>query len=775
MPNPTLLEKHPLLVHLESDQLARIAQAGEVESYNPNEQIVVEGSLGDALFLILSGQVAVHRGPQTFATLGGGEFFGEMSLVEPAPRSATVDVDAGDVLVPAAARRAPPADRDRSARVVGAARAGRQDAVGSAAPREPDAVERRHARRLARRLDGLMADLVDGERVPVQGSTSTYTLERKGAIRSCTCPAWRNQHAPIEQRTCKHLRAYIGEDFESARVGSAAPALRIPPRPAWVPQARREDREVRLRRRAALGAAVESFPVVYDKMLEVYQLRMPRHLAYAAGWWLGLTRAERAEAWGYVGTGLAGVTEWFEGDNLTRATIDGLDGRLHYRFRREPPEMVTVFGGNSDGSHWGLWYDDPAELPRTISHNWARDSSETSACQPTLLMTLRHEMLGRDALDPNYCHLGTIVDWLDEVLAQELEAHRAEQISRFVPRAEILGGIGPWVAGWTAPAELGTMWTRQELYAARAPIVDDWIAAARAAIATEPGRALLLGRELHWFDGDPYRAVSGELLVTAYRALGRDALAEIARLHHAHRNLGNVGVYVENERRSSSDDLITTDVATLRARLAESLAGVEDAQLYHLEQLAFWRDYGETSYAEQRAQHRAALACLFELGRVGGNVLEAAYKSGDVEVRTGALANINLAWRSERGRTVLHVACRAAWVDGVRALLERGANPGIRDVDKQLAYDAVRDAWEDHRSEAAAIYELLRVHDGAPEPAKPAPVAAATWTAGTRVVHAKFGEGVITAVTGKGDDAKLVIAFATCGAKTLLAKFVSRP
>jgi CRP-like cAMP-binding protein len=90
VPNPTLLERHPLLAHLEPDQLARISNAGEVESYNPGEPVVVEGSLGDALFLILSGQLAVHRGPQTFATLSGGEFFGEMSLVEPAPRSASV-------------------------------------------------------------------------------------------------------------------------------------------------------------------------------------------------------------------------------------------------------------------------------------------------------------------------------------------------------------------------------------------------------------------------------------------------------------------------------------------------------------------------------------------------------------------------------------------------------------------------------------------------------------------------------------------------------------
>lgn len=90
MPSPSLLERHPLLANLEPAQLARIARAGEIESYNAGDRIVADGTLGDALFLILSGQTAVHRGSQTFATLAVGELFGEMSLVEPVARSASV-------------------------------------------------------------------------------------------------------------------------------------------------------------------------------------------------------------------------------------------------------------------------------------------------------------------------------------------------------------------------------------------------------------------------------------------------------------------------------------------------------------------------------------------------------------------------------------------------------------------------------------------------------------------------------------------------------------
>ena len=53
--------------------------------------------------------------------------------------------------------------------------------------------------------------LADGDKVMVKGSSSTYELSRHGSVYACTCPAWRNQGAPIGLRTCKHLRAYLGD------------------------------------------------------------------------------------------------------------------------------------------------------------------------------------------------------------------------------------------------------------------------------------------------------------------------------------------------------------------------------------------------------------------------------------------------------------------------------------------------------------------------------------------------------------------------------------
>lgn len=87
-----LLGTHPLLTGLDRRQLDTLLHAGELESWSAGEEVVRQGTLGDAMYLVLSGTVSVYMGDgaRALATLGAGEFFGEMSMIEPAVRSATV-------------------------------------------------------------------------------------------------------------------------------------------------------------------------------------------------------------------------------------------------------------------------------------------------------------------------------------------------------------------------------------------------------------------------------------------------------------------------------------------------------------------------------------------------------------------------------------------------------------------------------------------------------------------------------------------------------------
>src|SRR5258708_31150859 len=60
--------------------------------YQANDVIFEEGSEEQKFRSIISGQVAIrkHNGAaaQTVRTLGPGEFFGELAVIDPAPRSA---------------------------------------------------------------------------------------------------------------------------------------------------------------------------------------------------------------------------------------------------------------------------------------------------------------------------------------------------------------------------------------------------------------------------------------------------------------------------------------------------------------------------------------------------------------------------------------------------------------------------------------------------------------------------------------------------------------
>ncbi|MBB2483655.1 Crp/Fnr family transcriptional regulator [Mitsuaria sp. WAJ17] len=74
--------------------LQRLAARGVERSYRKGTLLIEEGSQGDTLYLVLSGQLRVfscdHRGREiTYGVYGAGEYVGEMSL-DGGPRSASV-------------------------------------------------------------------------------------------------------------------------------------------------------------------------------------------------------------------------------------------------------------------------------------------------------------------------------------------------------------------------------------------------------------------------------------------------------------------------------------------------------------------------------------------------------------------------------------------------------------------------------------------------------------------------------------------------------------
>jgi serine/threonine protein phosphatase PrpC len=85
-----MLQKMPIFARLTERELLRVMQAVEVRAYEDGATIIKEGDRGDELFIVLTGQVKVTRGPAILTRLGPGEHVGEMALIRSVPRSANV-------------------------------------------------------------------------------------------------------------------------------------------------------------------------------------------------------------------------------------------------------------------------------------------------------------------------------------------------------------------------------------------------------------------------------------------------------------------------------------------------------------------------------------------------------------------------------------------------------------------------------------------------------------------------------------------------------------
>ncbi len=84
------LKPVPFFAQLDDDERAKVAHLFKQRRFPAGETVVREGTGGAAFFLIEAGEATVTVGGIQRATLGAGDYFGEIALIDEGPRSATV-------------------------------------------------------------------------------------------------------------------------------------------------------------------------------------------------------------------------------------------------------------------------------------------------------------------------------------------------------------------------------------------------------------------------------------------------------------------------------------------------------------------------------------------------------------------------------------------------------------------------------------------------------------------------------------------------------------
>lgn len=80
----------PIFQELRDDFLVRLASVMEELSFSRDQTIFTQGQEGRSLYIVVSGLVRVHIGDRELAQLKQGTCFGEMSLFDSEPRSASI-------------------------------------------------------------------------------------------------------------------------------------------------------------------------------------------------------------------------------------------------------------------------------------------------------------------------------------------------------------------------------------------------------------------------------------------------------------------------------------------------------------------------------------------------------------------------------------------------------------------------------------------------------------------------------------------------------------
>lgn len=231
---------------------------------------------------------------------------------------------------------------------------------------------------------------------------------------------------------------------------------------------------------------------------------------------------------------------------------------LHWRYQYDPPEFFTVFSGNTDGLHWGYWFDEPGSLPPVVSAFYASDAFELWTPGSTLF----------DA----------VANWIDNTksgLVENIE-YDSENAAEYRNSLEAVAKLEQMLPVVTPAALRNPTHPTPELMGVVIP-----------PNVGKAGESLLRGKQL-WFDGDKQRF---DVLAQAYDELGRTALANVVRAHKRHSRLPRLDIL---EYRigdyHSIDEALAEPEQVIRLEIGsagmKSLPGM--SVFINLEELSLW-------------------------------------------------------------------------------------------------------------------------------------------------------------------------------------------